>query len=193
MRNQVAPQFLANDMMVFYAPEELYEDGGLTVMEMICASPCITSMICFSLEVKYGNLFNSQVHMQRHRTGARGNATTFLLPWESILLELERLDKNAEDGRSLDLPRTGAELKHVVQVLLKTRDEENKGHLQNFIHQAQVNRRKVVRCILAMKQRGQRAYKNVDERAMREKARLLPEQGIPPELVSLLPNDDAFE
>ena len=28
---------------------------------------------------------------------------------------------------------------------------------------------------------------------MREKARLLPEQGIPPELVSLLPNDDAFE
>ena len=57
------PPALCNDMMIFYAPEELYEDGGLTVMEMICASPCITSMICFSLEVKYGNLFDSSLHM----------------------------------------------------------------------------------------------------------------------------------
>ena len=54
-----SPVSLANDMMIFYAPKALCADGGLTVMEMICASPCITSMICFSLEVKYGNLFNT--------------------------------------------------------------------------------------------------------------------------------------
>lgn len=37
---------LADDMMVFYAPRSLYVEET-TTMEMICASTCITSMICF--------------------------------------------------------------------------------------------------------------------------------------------------
>ena len=98
-------------MMIFYAPEELYLNGGLTIMEMICASPCITSMICFSMEVRYGNMFDSTLHMQRHRVGARGNATTFLLPWESLLLELQRLEESHLHGGSPpDLPWTGKDL-----------------------------------------------------------------------------------
>ena len=40
---------LTNDMMIYYAPTELYKLNA-TVMEMICASVCITSMICFTLE-----------------------------------------------------------------------------------------------------------------------------------------------
>lgn len=43
---------LVNDMMIyyiFYAPRELFTQN-VTVMEMICASTCITSMICFTLE-----------------------------------------------------------------------------------------------------------------------------------------------
>ena len=43
---------LANDLMIFYAPRELY-DREVTVLEMICASTCVTSMICFTLEAKY--------------------------------------------------------------------------------------------------------------------------------------------
>ena len=43
------PAALANDMMIFYAPRELYTKK-VTIMEMICASVCLTSMICFSLE-----------------------------------------------------------------------------------------------------------------------------------------------
>ena len=117
------PPSLCNDMMIFYAPEEIYEDGGLTIMEMICASPCLTSVICFSMEVKYGNMFDSTLHMQRHRVGARGNATTFLLPWENVLLELQRLeDTNVERGVVPNLPRTGQQLQKAVQVLLKTND-----------------------------------------------------------------------
>jgi len=46
------PGSLANDMMVFYAPSEIYVEE-MTVMEMICCSVCITSMICFSLEVRH--------------------------------------------------------------------------------------------------------------------------------------------
>ena len=112
------PAALSNDMMVFYAPEELYADGGLTVMEMICASPCITAMICFSMEVKYGHMLDSTVHMHRHRVGARGNATTFLLPWETVLSEMQRLDAQASaQGQAPGLPRTGKDLQYIVQVL----------------------------------------------------------------------------
>ena len=76
---------LANDLMIFYAPRELYT-LNVTVMEMLCASVCLTSMICYTLEAKYrsekpgsggGNPFDATVHMARHRTGARGNATSF--------------------------------------------------------------------------------------------------------------------
>ena len=40
---------LTNDLMIGYAPKEIYEHRA-TVMEMICASTCLTSMLCFSLE-----------------------------------------------------------------------------------------------------------------------------------------------
>ena len=32
--------------------------------------------------------------MNRHRLCAKGNATTFPLPWEDLLSEFQRLDKN---------------------------------------------------------------------------------------------------
>ena len=45
------PAALANDMMIFYAPSVLYTKN-VTVMEMLCASVCITSMSTFTLEKK---------------------------------------------------------------------------------------------------------------------------------------------
>ena len=112
---EMPPACLANDMMIFYAQPEMYTEA-MTVIEMICCSVCITSMICFSLEVKYGNMFDSQVHMQRHRVGARGNATTFPLPWQQLLAELENMDLEASRQETPDLPKVGADLAHVVQV-----------------------------------------------------------------------------
>ena len=109
------PGCLSNDMMVFYAQPELYTEA-MTVIEMICCSVCITSMICFSLEVKYGNLFDTKVHMHRHRVGARGNATTFPMPWQQLLAELQNLDADAEQSQPPDIPKVGSELVHVVQV-----------------------------------------------------------------------------
>ena len=81
---------LMNDMMIFYAPTLLYTQS-VTVMEMICASPCLTSMICFTLEARYRNEnpFDSQVHMAKHRMGARGNVTSFPLPWQELLKALK--------------------------------------------------------------------------------------------------------
>ena len=73
---------LANDLMIFYAPRELYT-LNVTVMEMMCASVCLTTMLCYTLEATYrnerpvngsGNPFDAKVHMARHRTGARGKS-----------------------------------------------------------------------------------------------------------------------
>ena len=89
---------LSNELMIFYAPKSMYEDN-MTVMEMICSSVCITSMICFSMEVKYGNLFDTNVHKQDTRVAARGNATSFLMPWQSILAELSRQEKKGSRRR----------------------------------------------------------------------------------------------
>ena len=76
---QFPPRALSNDMMIFYAPKSAYEDQ-MTVLEMICSSVCITSMICFSMEVKYGHRLDTIVHMQDTRVAARGNATSLLMP-----------------------------------------------------------------------------------------------------------------
>ena len=66
----------------FYTPTELYWSNA-AVMEMLCASVCITTMLCFTLEAKYRgeSPLHSTAHMAGHRMGARGNATSFPLPW----------------------------------------------------------------------------------------------------------------
>ena len=80
---------LANDMMIYYAPAELYPEI-VTVMEMICASVCITSMICFTFEKRYRGhrAMDEVVHGNEHRMAARGNATSFPLPWQDSLKQL---------------------------------------------------------------------------------------------------------
>jgi hypothetical protein len=96
------PAALANDMMTYYAPKILYEKRA-TVMEMICASVCLTSMICFSLEKKYRGkrAFDMNVHMNNHRMGARGNVTSFPLPWQDLLQQLRDAEGNQKKcGRS---------------------------------------------------------------------------------------------
>ena len=83
---------LTNDLMIYYAPSILYE-RQVTLMELICASVCLTTMISFTLERKSRGkeqrLFDQAVHMQRHTIGTRGNATSFPMPWQEILKMLE--------------------------------------------------------------------------------------------------------
>ena len=88
--------------MAFYAPDRMCTEG-MTVIEMICCSPCITSMICFSLEVKFQSdaegkpskdkVFDSVAGLRDGRLAARGNATSFVLSWQGILQELRQLEK----------------------------------------------------------------------------------------------------
>lgn len=81
---------LSNDMMVYYGPKDACRKE-VTVMEMVCASPCLTTMICFSLEQKLrgDRALDQDAWMNRHRMAARGNATTFPLAWEDLLQQLQ--------------------------------------------------------------------------------------------------------
>ena len=118
------PFCLGNDMMVFFAPRELYT-LDVTVMEMLCASVCITSMICFTLETKYRNQLSQggsvhpydwTLHMARHRMGSRGNVTSFPLPWEALLQMLQQGEDNTHPPQ---LPWVGQDLADKVSILLK--------------------------------------------------------------------------
>ena len=158
----------------------------VTVLELICASPCITSMICFTLEAKYRaeRPFDSKVHMSRHRMGARGNATTFPIPWQDIMTSL--------DDRP-SLPRTGEELADVVSVILKTSDEDSPEGMARFIHQALVRRHVVIRLIEGAKRRGHIGYAHVDLEAVRRKAEQLPENGVPGEVLRMVAHDSDLD
>ena len=115
---------------------------------------------------------------------ARGNMTSFLLPWQDLLKKLEA----ASDGVP-GLPRTGEDLCDIVSVVLKTNEEASPDSMARFVHQANVRRRIVVKLIYDAKARGQRGYRNADMAAVEQKASRLPENGIPPEIVKLLPHD----
>ena len=103
--------------MIYYAPSILYTEK-VTVMEMICASVCITSMICFTFVKKYRNIrsLDGDVHANTHRMAARGNATSFPLPWEDLLIQLRTSDRCASAGAGIPLPRAGVELANVVSI-----------------------------------------------------------------------------
>ena len=68
-----------------YAPTEL-DTGNVTVMDMLCASVCITSVIYFTFEKTYQGCRAVDEHAQgnTHRMAARGNATSFPLPWQDL-------------------------------------------------------------------------------------------------------------
>ena len=158
------PVSLANDMWIGYAPARIYTEKA-TVMELICASPCVTTLVCMSMEARHryeATAFDEIAHMARHRFGARGNALTFPLPWEDLLVALqdevaERAhslalprsgvlvalqDEVAERAHSLALPRSGDELASLVRIILKTNKEgkTTEQEVKSLIHQANVRR-----------------------------------------------------
>ena len=117
---KLPPSSIANDMMVFYPPKILYEEK-VTIMEMICASVCITSIICFTLvkNCRYVRGIDEAVHANEHRMAFRGNATSFPLPWEDLMVLLKDAQAFADANSEVSLPRVGVELANVVSILLK--------------------------------------------------------------------------
>ena len=143
---------LANDMFTGYVPRSLVEQK-ITVMEAICASPCVTTLLCMTMEARYNNNakqeaqaaepLNANAHMARPLFGARGNALTFPLPLEDLFVALQGNQQDLDEGKPLQLPRVGTELAHVARVLLKTNKEgaTSEKEIKALIHQAIVRRK----------------------------------------------------
>ena len=153
---KLPPLSLANDMWSGFAPERIYREK-VTVMELICASPCITTLVCMSMEARFryeSNTapFDETAHMARHRFGARGNALTFPLPWEEVLAALqEACEENGDPGEAEEgdgpaaakaLPRSGKQLADVARIILKTNKDgqTTEEEIKALIHQANVRR-----------------------------------------------------
>jgi len=178
-------------MLIFYAPKMIYK-MEVTFMELVCASPCFTAMCCFSLEKKLlgDRALDQDAFMPRQRLAARGNATTFPLAWEDMLQHLERAAAQASTG-TLKLPRIGSELAETVSVIIKTMDSsQDKQALSQVIHQARVRRAVVLELIREAQKRGHAAYKNVDWAQAVARADALPEDGVPEDIVAILPHDE---
>eukprot|EP00435_Cladocopium_sp_Y103_P055193 s336_g18.t1 len=168
------PEALSNDMLLGHPPREIYAQE-CTVLELLCASPCMTALTCFSIERRclQDRSLAQDAFMNRHRLCAKGNATTFPLPWEDLLSEFERLDgKRAAKGVAPLLPHVG------------------KG--QHVIHQAVVRRTVVVRLIATMVARHHPAYTGVDMSLVESRAEMLPENDVPAEIIALLDNDGSL-
>ena len=74
-------------------------------------------------------MFDSVAGSRDGRLAARGNAASFMLPWQAILRELRRLEKEGRQGPESAVPRVGEKLGSVVQLLLKINDATTKGNL----------------------------------------------------------------
>ena len=106
---------LAIVMMIIYAPEELYT-YQVTVMDIICASVCITSRICFTLGKTHRdhNALDAKFGDKQFRMSARGSATSFPLPREDVLQHLHHGNSMEDLANMASLPRTGPELANIA-------------------------------------------------------------------------------
>lgn len=152
-KGKLPPLSYANDMWTGYGLELIYQKE-VTAMELLCASPCLTSMILMSMEARHNNApeapakgaatpaFDEKAHMARHRFGARGNLITFPLPIEDMVAALQ--EHNAPEDLSDPgyIPRSGAALGDFVRVILKTNKEgqTTDAEIKTLIHQATVRR-----------------------------------------------------
>ena len=189
------PAALSNDMILGHPPREIYTQE-CTVLELLCASPCMTALTCFSIEWRYlqDRSLAQDAFMNRHRLCAKGNATTFPLPWEDLLSEFQRLDeKLASNHAAACLPHVGKALSDKIAVIIKIGDKKDKAAMrQHIIHQAVVRRQVVVKLIAAMVARSHPAYKGIDMALVEARAEMLPENDVPAEIIALLDNDGSL-
>ena len=174
-RPEMPVRALSNNLWTgFAAPMLAVED--VSYLEAVLASPCMLSLVCFSLEVKHGNVMLEKAQHQRARVGARGNITLFPLPLQDVFRELHR---QARQGPQL--PWVGSDIADAVRIVLRTSELTD----ARVIVQARVRRNIVVRLIQEAVARGHPAYSNVRMEDAMQRAVELPEDGVLEELVAL--------
>ena len=156
---------LSNDLWFGYLPQVIY-DTGATYMELLCASVCHPTMLSFQVNCYGWDHKKEEVHMQRHRVGARGNMTAFQVPWENVFSEMQKV----RDAGQAQLPRTGTDLLQLVQVLLQKNGADlDDGDKKQLLKSATVRRDVVLKLIQANHNSGHREYANLDMKKVEKK------------------------
>ena len=72
--------------------------------------------MCFAVdkENRSSRALDEKLHANEYRVAARGNAFSFPLLWQDLRTQVHDGDTMEELGKGVSLPRTGAELTHVV-------------------------------------------------------------------------------
>ena len=163
---------LSNDLWFGYIPQMIYEEQ-VTYMELLCASICHPTMMSFQVSCYGWNMRKEKAHMQKHRVGARGNMTAFQVPWENIFEEMQGLKEQS----NILLPRVGAELLQLVQVVLQLNDKKgdkpDATERKALLHGATVRRDVVIKLIQTMVDLGHRDYAGIDMADVVERAKML--------------------
>ena len=145
------PMSLANDNWYGYV-QDIIANMGVRWIECACASICWTSQIIYHLEEPYGHLMAHYMQGADARTAVRGTVTSFPMPAEDILRNLQA----AIDQSSLiPMPHDGKVLSILVRLHL-TGKVEAKKYLKEFEIRADV----VVRLFRELVSRGFPGYVN---------------------------------
>lgn len=161
----------------------------------MCGSVFLTSIICFTFESKYRQQ-NSARYVDTYAKPS-GRRSRYSDPLSSAMGEdivgSAATRQDDENNTDPDFPRAGQKLSDWVEVFFKANDEDKPDAMAHFIHQAVVRWSSVVRLIEEAKGRGHRAYRTLDLARVRAKAAQLPENGVPAEILRILPHDNALD
>ena len=135
-------------------------------IECACASLSWTALITYHLGEPYGHLMNSTMQGPERRVAARGNVTSFLMPWEDILRNVQHA---AEGSTKVPLPHDGAVLAALLHVHIVGNSLDVSKHLRE-VH----IRPHVVRMLLEeLIQRGFPGYGAYSVDGVRQRVRAL--------------------
>jgi hypothetical protein len=109
------PQSLCNDNHWGHTSDILYKHNA-TWLEMAVASPCWTTILVYYIEGDRGHLLDEKYGRQRWRTRVKGSASTFQMPWEDIIGDLQRA---IGDETLAEIPRPAECVKYLLRVRLK--------------------------------------------------------------------------
>ena len=119
-REKNVPMALANDNHWGYVVA-LIKRYKVRWIEMAAVLPYWTCMIVYYVEGDYGHLMNEEVQGTRQRTAVRGQAFSFLMPWEQIVKGLTQ--------RVKAIPRDPECLKYMLRLHLKVAGQDFHSHL----------------------------------------------------------------
>ena len=162
------PMSLANDNWYGYV-QDIIARLNVRWIECACASICWTSQIIYHLEEPYGHLMANDMRGAEGRTAVRGTVTSFPMPAEAILRNLQRA---MDQSTLMLLPHDGTVLAILVRLHL-TGKVDAKKYLKEFEVRADV----VVQLFRELVSRGFPGYVNYRIDELEERTRKLFKSG----------------